>query len=113
MSLPLYFDEHVHGVLRKALRRLGIDVLTVQEDARCGSSDPGVMDRATELGRPLVANDEDMIVLARQHQKQGRHFPGLLFLKRAPLKVHINDLAFIAEVASAEELADTVLFLPL
>jgi hypothetical protein len=113
MSLPLYFDEHVHGVLRKALLRLGIDVLTVQEDERCGLSDAGVMNRATELRRLLVSNDEDMLVLARQRQKQGRHFPGLLFLKRAPLRMHIDDLAFVAEVAGEEELADTVLFLPL
>ncbi len=51
--IRLYMDENVHGTITAALRKRGIDVLTVQEDHRAGLPDPEVLDRATDLDRIL------------------------------------------------------------
>lgn len=59
MSLKLYMDEHMPRAVTVGLRLRGVDVLTVQEDARGGADDPAVLDRATELGRLLVTQDVD------------------------------------------------------
>jgi predicted nuclease of predicted toxin-antitoxin system len=55
----LYADEHVPGQVVEVLRALGHDVLTIQEDGRgnCGTVDPDVLQRATELGRAVVTNN--------------------------------------------------------
>lgn len=66
MSLALYLDENVHGSVTTQLRRRGVDVLTVVEDGREGVSDPEVMDRATELGRLLFTQDDDLLREAKK-----------------------------------------------
>ena len=55
----LYADEHVPRRVDEALRLLGHDVLTVQEDGRAnqGISDPDVLARATLLGRAVLTNN--------------------------------------------------------
>jgi predicted nuclease of predicted toxin-antitoxin system len=61
VSLKFYVDEHVPRAVTIGLRLRGVDVMTIQEDARRGLPDPAVLDRATELGRLLVTRDEDFI----------------------------------------------------
>jgi uncharacterized protein DUF5615 len=50
-------DENVHRAITEGLRLRGVDVLTVQDDGRRRLRDPVVLDRATELGRPLFSQD--------------------------------------------------------
>jgi hypothetical protein len=54
-----YADEHVPSSLVDALRALGHDVLTIQEDglANRGTTDSDVLDRATALGRAVLTNN--------------------------------------------------------
>lgn len=59
-------DENVPRAITGGLRLRGVDVLTVQEDGRRGLDDPRVLDRATELGRVLFSQDEDLLVEARR-----------------------------------------------
>lgn len=113
MSIPFYFDEHIHGAITRALRGRGIDVITVQDDGHTGDSDPRVFTRATRLGRILVSNDTDMLEIATDHQRAGTAFNGLLFLTRAPLREHIESLELVSLLARAEELQSTVWFSPL
>ena len=60
MTVCLYMDEHVPSAITKGLRQRGVDVLTIQEDDRSGYSDPAMLARATELGRVLFSQDEDL-----------------------------------------------------
>lgn len=55
----LYADEHVPASVVEALRALGHDVLTIQEDGRGNRTTPDadVLQRATELGRAVVTNN--------------------------------------------------------
>ena len=59
-------DEHVHRAITTSLRLRGVDVLTAQDDGRRHVPDPVLLDRATELGRVLFSQDEDLLVEAHQ-----------------------------------------------
>jgi hypothetical protein len=54
-----YADEDFPGPATEALRALGDDVLTVQEDGRAGVGipDPDVLVRATSLGRTVLTKN--------------------------------------------------------
>jgi hypothetical protein len=62
----LYADENVPLPLVEALRLLGHDVVTAQEDGRAnqGVPDPDILARATALGRAVLTHNR-------------RHFHGL------------------------------------
>ena len=54
-----YADEHVTLTLVEAVRGLGHDVLTAQEDGRANQKvpDADVLSRATDLGRAVITNN--------------------------------------------------------
>jgi len=115
LSLALYLDENVHRAISAGLRLRGVDILTVQEDGRSGSEDSAVLDRATELGRTLFSQDEDLLVEGRRRQASGQPFPGIIFAHQLHVTVGdcVRDLHLIATVADPEDLANRVEFLPL
>jgi hypothetical protein len=61
--LRYYLDQHYPGPVTQGLRRLGIDVLTVQEAGRCGLPDPDQLAFATTEERVLVTFDSDYLAL--------------------------------------------------
>jgi predicted nuclease of predicted toxin-antitoxin system len=115
LSLKLYLDENVHRAITAGLRLRGIDVLTVQEDGRRGLPDPEVLDRATELGRPLFTQDDDLLAEARHRQKTGSVFAGVLYAHQQHVTIGdcVRNLELIARLVEPEELAGKVEFLPL
>ena len=54
MPVALYMDHNVHGTIVRQLRRRGVDVVTAEEDGNRGMEDEPLLDRATELRRPLL-----------------------------------------------------------
>ena len=112
MSIRLYFDEHVNGALARALRRHNVDVLTVQQDGLEGEPDPVIFERATELGRVLVSFDRDMVAIADEHVTLELDFAGLLFLRRATIGQHVDNLEYLATLEPME-FFNKILFLPL
>lgn len=113
MSLSFYMDENVHRAITSGLRLRGVDVLTVQEDGRRRLRDPKVLDRATELGRILFSQDDDLLVEARRRQSKGISFSGLAYAHQleATIGECVRDLELIAQAANPEEMANQVLFL--
>ena len=97
------------------LRLRQVDVLTAQEDSAEQLSDPQLLDRATVLGRVLFSFDRHFLIEAVRRQQEAVHFSGLAYAY--PLAVSIGaciqDLEMIAKVASPEEMANRVHFLPL
>lgn len=107
-------DENVHRAITSGLRLRGIDVLTVQVDGRRRLRDPKVLDRATELGRVLFSQDDDLLVQARRRQAKGIVFSGVAYAHQleATIGECMRDLELIAQAASPEEVANQV-FIPL
>jgi hypothetical protein len=63
----LYADEDFSYPAVLELRRLGHDVITVQQDGLAGTPDPGVLARAHSLGRVVLTyNRRDFERLDRQ-----------------------------------------------
>jgi len=115
LSIVLYFDEHVPRAVAHGLRLRGVDVITVQDDDRRGIADHLLLDRATELGRPLFTQDEDLLAEAHLRQKAGTHFSGVIYAPqlRVTIGICVRDLHLIAEAMEADELANRVEFIPL
>jgi hypothetical protein len=77
----LYADEDFTYPVTLELRQLGHDVLTAQEDGRCGAPDGAVLSRAHSLGRAVLThNRRDFERLHRQ----GADHSGILSAKRDP-----------------------------
>ena len=57
-------DVHVPAAITRGLVLRGVDVLTAQIDDTTELEDPDLLDRATELGRVLFSQDEDLLTKA-------------------------------------------------
>jgi predicted nuclease of predicted toxin-antitoxin system len=79
VALRYYMDVHIPAAITAGLRRRGIDVLTSQEDQTRRAADEALLRRATELGRLLFSQDQDLLQLASQWQTKGQTFAGLVF----------------------------------
>jgi hypothetical protein len=114
VTVGLYFDHNVNRAITQGLRLREVDVLTAYEDASHLLPDPELLDRATDLGRPLFSSDEDLIVEARRRQREGVPFAGVIFAPQSyVVSVCIDQLEVLAKAGVAEDFEDTLLFLPL
>lgn len=115
MSVSLYVDEHVPRAIAVGLRLRGVDVLTTQEDGRRNTPDDVLLDRATELGRILFSQDEDLLAEAKRRQVEGRPFSGVIYAHQLRLTIGacVRNLELIAMAADPQDLASRVEFLPL
>ena len=115
MSVAFYMDEHIHGAITAGLRSRGVDVLTVQEDAMGGSTDPVVLDRAAALGRVVFSQDDDFLAEGTRRQLAGESFAGVVYAHQAhvPIGRCISDLELIAKASDLADYADRVEYLPL
>jgi hypothetical protein len=93
----------------------GVDVLTAQMDGTTRLDDPGLMDRATKLGRVLFSQDDDLLVEATKRQRSGELFSGLIYAHQLGITIGrtIQDLQIPAEAGTPEDFADRVEHLPL
>lgn len=115
MSIALYMDENVPRSITDGLRRRGVDVLTVQEDHREGTPDPILLDRATELQRVILSQDEDFLAEASRRQQQSMNFSGVIYAhqQNITIGVCIRDLEIIAKASTPEDFTNRVQYLPL
>jgi predicted nuclease of predicted toxin-antitoxin system len=115
MMPTLYMDEHVHGALVVELRSRGVDVVTAHEDGCVGSDDPVLLDRANALGRLLVTYDADFLREAARRSAAGKSFTGIIYANPNTITIGelLKDLETICKAATAEELANAVVRLPL
>jgi hypothetical protein len=76
---PLYTDADVQGPVIHALKSAGWDVLRAIEAFPERPAAPVHFERAVELGRVLVTNDEGQRQRARAWYQQGQAFPGVIW----------------------------------
>ncbi len=115
MAEPLYMDVHVPSAVTEGLRRRGVDVLTSQEDGTREADDEALLQRATELGRALFTQDNDLLMIASQWQQQAREFGGVICSHQlgAGIGSVVEDLELISAGSTQDELRNRVIYLPL
>ncbi len=113
--LALYMDVHVPRAITVGLRSRGVDVLTAQEDGTRTLDDPELLDRATQLGRPLFSRDDDLLAEAHRRQSEGIEFAGVIYAHQLQVSIGkcITDLELIAKAGEAEDMLNRVEYLPL
>ena len=115
MPLAFYMDHHVPHTITLGLRLRGVEVLTAYEDGASQLDDAALLDRASELGRVLFTQDDDLLVEAASRQRDEIPFQGVIYAHqlRVPIGRCVQDLELIARVGELEDLQNEVLFLPL
>ena len=108
-------DQHVPRAISVGLRLRGVDVVTAFEDGASEMNDSELLDRASELGRALFTQDDDLLDEAATRQKDGRLFNGVIYAHQLRISIGacINDLEIITKAAEPNDLINTVIFFPL
>lgn len=115
MSVAHYMDVHVHRAITTGLRLRKVDVLTAQEDGHRTADDAVLLDRASELRRVFVSQDEDLLAEATYRQREGISFGGVIYGHQLRVSIGdcVRDLEIIAKASDPEDLANRVEYLPL
>ena len=115
MSLAFYLDVHIPAAVTRGLRLRRVDVLTAQEDRRHEAGDSALLDRATELGRILVSQEDDLLAEAMLRQRGEIPFAGVIYGHQLEVTIGrmVTDLELISKVGSPEDLTGRVEYLPL
>ncbi len=115
MAVGLYFDVHVDHAIVGQLRLRQVDVLTAQEDSGDRLTDDLLLERASQLGRPLVTHDIRFQAMAHDWQRQNRPFCGLIFahLMHVSIGQCIRDLELIAMATDPQDWVSATVRLPL
>jgi predicted nuclease of predicted toxin-antitoxin system len=105
---------HVPRAVTTALRLRAIDVLTAQEDGAAQLGDGRLLQRATELGRVLVSQDEDLLREGTRLLKQDVSFSGIVYAHQLRITIGqmVEDLELIARATSQEEWQCRIEYLP-
>jgi hypothetical protein len=115
MAIALFFDVHVDRAIVGQLRLRDVDVLTAQEAGVDHLSDELLIEHASRQGRPIVTHDIRFEAMARNWQRHGRAFCGLIFAH--PMQVSIGtcvrDLELIAKATDPQDWVCAVVRLPL
>ncbi len=108
-------DQHIPRAITVGLRLRGIDVITAFEDRANEMNDSELLNRASELGRVLFTQDDDLLAEAAKRQKNGILFQGIIYAHqlRTSIGACVNDLEIIVKAAEPDELVNAVIFLPL
>jgi predicted nuclease of predicted toxin-antitoxin system len=108
-------DVHVPRAVTTALRLRGIDVLTAQEDGTAAMDDVYLLNRATELGRVLVSQDEDLLREGTRLQRQAGEFSGIVYAHQLRISIGqmVEDLELIASATEGKEWRGKIEYLPI
>jgi hypothetical protein len=108
-------DVHVRRAVTIALRLRSIDVLTAQEDGAAELPDDALLKRATELGRVLVSQDEDLLREGARYLSEGKAFSGIIYTHQLSITIGqmVEDLELIARATCQDEWRGRIEFLPL
>ena len=114
MAVGIYMDVHIPRSITNGLRLRGVDVLTAQEDGTITLSDPELLDRATELGRILYSQDDDLLVETNYRIQNNIGFSGVVYSHQlnSPIGRCVEDLEIIAKTLEAEDIVNRVEFIP-
>lgn len=115
MSVGLYMDVHVSAAVRHGLLLRNVDVLTAQLDGTTQLEDADLLDRALQLRRVLVSQDEHLLAEAARRQREGVAFAGVIYAHQLGITIgrFIDELELLALSGEPEDFEGRVEFLPL
>ena len=119
MSVRFLLDEHVDHAVQRQLRRLEpqLVVLAVGDAGAppAGTSDPDLLHWLEAHGHVLITQDRStMVAHLASHFEQGRHVPGVIWIRpRIGLGQIIEELHLIWAATAEDEFQDSLLFIPL
>jgi hypothetical protein len=98
-------DVHVPAAITRGLLLRGVDVLTAQIDGATRLADPDLLDRATELGRVLFSQDEDLLAEAASRQRTAKAFAGVIYAHQLGITIGqaINELEALSKAGNPGE----------
>lgn len=113
--IALYMDQHVPRAITLGLRLRGIDVLTAFEDNASTLDDLDLLDRATQLGRLLFTQDDDLLAEGARRQQLGIAFSGVVYGHQLRVSIGqcVSDLELLAKLGTPDDATNRVIFLPL
>ena len=108
-------DVHVRRAVTAALRMRSIDVLTAQEDGAAELDDDPLLQRATDLGRVLVSQDDDLLREGVRRLRDGEDFSGIVYAHQLRITIGqmVEDLELIATATSQDEWRGRIEYLPI
>lgn len=114
MAVGIYMDVHIPRAVTNGLRLRGVDVLTAQEDNTINLTDTELLDRATEVGRILYSQDDDLLVEANYRLQNEIEFSGVIYSHQlsSPIGRCVEDLEIITKTLAPEEVANRIEFIP-
>ena len=114
MSIGLYMDVHIPWAITNGLRLRGVDVITAQDDGSGRLNDQKLLDRATQLGRILYSQDDDLLVEAHLRLVNQVRFCGVVYSHqlRSPIGSCIDDLELISKNLEPEDIIGRIEFIP-
>lgn len=100
-------DVHVPRAVTIGLRLKGIDVLTAQEDDMARADDDSLLTRASELGRVLFTQDDDLLREGTRRQKAAEWFSGIVYAHQLDITIGqmVRDLELIAKATTMRGMA--------
>src|SRR5260370_39038782 len=115
MPVALYFDVHVDRAIAAQLRIRQVDILTAQADGTDRLPDEQLLERASQLSRPLMTHDIRFRAMPESWQARGRPFCGLIFGHRMQGSIGqcVKDLELIAKATDPQDWVNAILRLPL
>lgn len=101
--------------MSRGLRLRGVDIITAFEDGNAALDDELLLERAGSLGRVLVTQDEDFLIIGSERQMGGREFRGIVYAHRLRIGIgrFISDLELIAKTCEPSQLRSHIEHLPL
>lgn len=111
--IMFYMDENVDGKIIRGLLRRNIDVLKVMDDGYDNTADSMVLERATQLNRLLITQDEDLLTIANRRNALDIPFSGIIYAHQSsPIGLCIEHLELIAKAGDIAEYYCKVEYIP-
>ena len=111
--LKAYADENVIAPLVEALRKRGMDVVTVQELGRREADDTELLDEALLDERLMLTNDTDFLAIAAGRSSRSEPFAPIIYWPQQQRRIGdlVSALIALASNHDYSELLGQVVFL--
>lgn len=105
----LQCDEHIRYSLWKALKSIGLEVRSIEEENLKGTSDYELLQFCLKHNRILLTNDKDFFPLAKDNEHAGIMY---ITNQQAPLDLIRRKILFLCFTLKEEELYNSVFYVP-